>query len=84
MNTPEASFTFKFKVKEQVAIANLSYEDGVLRFETIEDNAIIHPRHLQSATGRCRCYHVRKTNVIDAHGTLKHSTSMHLYTIRAS
>ncbi|WP_076800966.1 acetate/propionate family kinase [Latilactobacillus curvatus] len=44
MNTPEASFTFKFQgQKEQVAIANLSYEDGVLRLlKLLEDNGIIH------------------------------------------
>ena len=44
MNTPEASFTFKFQgQKEQVAIANLSYEDGVLRLlKQLEDNGIIH------------------------------------------
>ncbi|WP_208422643.1 acetate/propionate family kinase [Latilactobacillus fragifolii] len=44
MNTPEASFTFKSQgQKEQVAIANLSYEDGVLRLlKQLEDKAIIH------------------------------------------
>lgn len=43
MNTPEARFTFKFNgQKEQVAIANLTYEDGVIRLlKQLQDNAII-------------------------------------------